>query len=447
MVSVLILDLVLLAIAVFGPLRWAFIAYLLLSTIDFPGEKTAVGMLNTAKGLIVPLYLMWRLRDYSGHRTPIAAPIAWMALIAYTGIAAFWSIFPLSALKMVGHMAGLLLICLVLARATKGGFLSTESIVPLILGSIALGGLRLFLAPHWADEPDRFTSFTTAQGFAAFLSSLFCFALCSRAMRTSVRICMCSILMLALLFNGSRIWFAGILVAILLAFVIAEFRPWVKICGVGFATVAVTLLVWERSALIGVLRDDAQSNRIAAAITALYEGDTTSTGLGTLNFRRGIDAAGIARIEDSSVLELIFGHGTSNGAVITGSLYKSYSGYADPNRMMHDDWLRIFYEWGLVGFALWCTFVGSIALFAYEGVRLDRNGNAAPLLVYLPAFLIAFAGENFLAGAGSAATNGLLLSIAFATISHRRVSARQFPGVARLRGAPPQELSAGVARW
>ncbi|MBV9406881.1 MAG: O-antigen ligase family protein [Acidobacteriaceae bacterium] len=308
--------------------------------------------------------------------------------------------------------------------------------------------LRLLVAPRWADDPSRFTSFSPAQGFAAFLAALFCVGLAARSIRTNVRILCCSALAAALILNGSRIWFVGIVIASLLSVAISDLRPWMKICGAGLLTIMVAVLIGAGDRIIDILNEEARSNRIVAAISALYSGDVASSPLGTLRFRRGIDAAGIDQIRNASFTELVFGHGTSNGSTITGSLYRSYSRFTDPNRMVHNDWLRIIYEWGLVGFGLWCTFIVSIVLFAWKGMRLDWAGNSRPLLVYIPAFLTCFAAENFLAGAGSAATNGLLLLIAFATVSHRYVRharVMQAADAVYFRDELHQELLSGSA--
>ncbi|MBV9612251.1 MAG: hypothetical protein JO091_07255 [Acidobacteriaceae bacterium] len=449
MLFVIVLYAALIAVAAFGPLRWAFVAYILLCLIEFPGEKSAVGMLNLTKGIFLPLYLLWRLRAYSGHRTIIAAPVAWALLVVYAGIAAAWSFFPIAGLKMVGHLAGLLIIAFVLVRATKGGFIGPKSLLPLTIGTLALAVLRLIFEPRWADDPARFTSFAPAQGFAAFLAALFCVGLASRSIVANVRLFSCAALAIALVFNGSRIWFGGIIVATVLAIIVSGLPAWGKICGAGLITILIAVLIGGKDTILGLVSEEAPSNRIAGAITALYSGDSASSPLGTLRFRKGIDAAGIERIRSSSFGELLFGHGTSNGSVITGSLYRSYSKFSDPNRMVHNDWLRILYEWGLVGFCLWSTVIVSLVLFAWVGMRIDPSGNSKPLLVYIPVFLTAFAGENFLAGAGSAATNGLLLLIAFASISHRYVRRARVVALtdaAALHSPLPEELLSGSAR-
>ncbi len=441
MILVVTLYVVLVAVAAFGPLRWSIIAFLLLSTIDFPGERSAVGILNSGKGILLPLYLLWRLRRYSGHRTVIVAPLAWGALVIYAAIAGFWSIFPLSALKLVGHMAGSLLICFVFVRATKGGYLSQTVLVPVTIGTLILGLLCFAFEPAWTGEAGRFTSFMPAQGFASFLGALFCLALCSQALKLQVRIAVCLAIVIALVFNGSRIWFLGILISTVIALLISDLRPWIKFCTLGAIVILASLLIRESSLIVERLGRDASSNRIVAALSAFYEGNSASRGLGTLNFRKTIGATAIERIKESSLSELILGRGTSNAAIVTGSLYRGYSGYGDPNRMLHNEWLRILYEWGIVGFLFWGLFVGSIAVFAFEGIRNDPDGNSKALFAYLPSFLIGLAGENFLAGAGSAMSVGFLLLIGTASIAHRQARDR---GYQRTRARSAQRAESDV---
>jgi hypothetical protein len=402
------------------------IAFLLLSTIDFPGNRSVVGLLNAGKGIIVPLYLLWRLRAYSGHRNVIVAPIAWGALVVYAAVASSWSTFPISAWKLVGHMTGSLLIAFVFVRATKGGYLSQNVLVPVTAGTLGLAFLCFTFEPNWTGEPGRFTSFLPAQGFASFLGALFCLSLCAQTLKRQTRIIVCTALLAALIANGSRIWFLGILIAAVIALLISDVRAWIKFCTLGGLVILSSLLVWQSGNIVERLGHGAPSNRIVAAIAAWYQGDSASQGLGTLNFRRTIVASAVERIKEASLSDLVLGHGTSDAAVITGSLYKGYALYGDPNRMLHNEWLRVLYEWGLIGFLFWCLFIGSIAVFAFEGIRNDPEGNSKPLFAYLLPFLIGLAGENFLAGAGSAMSTGFLLLIALASISHRQAHGRGY---------------------
>ncbi len=412
-----ILYILLFLAALFAPLRWSMVACLLLCNIDFSSDSTGIGLPNLLKGIVLPLYLLWRLRAYAGHQKTIIAPIAWILLAIYAAIAASWSFFPLAALKLAGQMTGSLLICFVFLRAAKGGYLAPSVVVPVTIGTLALAALHSLFDPHSGSD-HRFSSYAYAQTFAAFVAALYCVALCSKTLRLSIRVSLCAILAATIVFDGSRIWFIGILIATLLALLISEMRPWLKICAFGLAISSAAVFVASADRIMALLAQHAESNRIAAAITAAYQGDIKSAGLGTYRFRRGADAKEIEAIKDSSITELIFGHGTSNGGlVIVGSGFKANM---DPNRLMHNEWLRVMYEWGIIGLTLWLMFLVSIGVFAFQGLRNDGNGYAKPLLVYLPAFLVALAGENIIAGAGTAANMGFLLLIALASLSHRR---------------------------
>src|SRR5438309_159903 len=107
---VLTLWLLLFFISAFAPLRWSMAAFLCLSVMDFDSGRGAIGGLNVLKGLVLPAYLLWRLRRYSGHQPLPAAPVGWLLLVAYVGIAASWSFFPQSAGKLAVQMAGSFLI-------------------------------------------------------------------------------------------------------------------------------------------------------------------------------------------------------------------------------------------------------------------------------------------------------------------------------------------------
>jgi O-antigen ligase len=210
---------------------------------------------------------------------------------------------------------------------------------------------------------------------------------------------------------------------LVLALAVSASPAWLKICTVGLTVLICVALVAESDPVLGFLALQSRSNRVAAIITALYEGDRTASGLGTLLFRRQLNARTLTALASSSPPQLLFGHGTSNGRFLLGELNK---GIGDPNRAVHNEWLRILYEWGILGLLLWLAFMGSITVFAWQGVRGDPRGYAKPLFVYLPAFWLALLGENILAGAGHAENVGFILLLAIAAISHRRTAPRSF---------------------
>jgi hypothetical protein len=442
--TVVVLWVCLAALAVAAPLRLSLIAFLCLATIDFEGGTGTFALFNLLKGLVIPVWLLWRLRAFRGYRRPVLAPIAFAVLIVYAALASFWSIFPQPALKLVGHLTGSLLIAFVFTRATKGGLLTARTVLPVAVGVLALGVLCTYgFGGKWADDPHRFSSFMPAQAYAAYLAALYAISLTGPGISLAMRLGVSGLLGSAMILNGSRIWFAGMVLTTLLAVAVAKLETWVKLMAALVAAACVLLLFADLPALVAYLSKDQSGNRIASAVSAAYAGRRNATGLGTLNFRRQVNALAVQRIENSSFTTLLLGHGTSNGAVITGSLFYGYRKYVDPNRMFHNEWLRVLYEWGFIGEACWILFVGSLARFAWLGFRSDADGNARPLLVYLPAFLLGLWGENLLAGAGSAASVGFLWAIALASISHRRFERRQrqYSRQATLSAFPISEMS------
>jgi len=429
----IVLYAVLFIIAVFAPLRWSLIAYLILSTIDL-GTSTArsdIGAFNVAKGMILPLYLLWRLRDQAGHSEVILAPIAWCGLAVYAGIAASWSLYPMFAIKLVGHMLGSFVICLVFLRATKAGYIHLSSVLPVTIGALAMAIIKTTFMPWFGGETDRFTAFASAQSFAAFLTALYCVALCATSLRLGIRIVLCIALASAVVFDGSRIYILGITIATLLFVLISAAETWIKIYSFALTIILVAVVIAEADTVMRMIARKANSNRIANAITASYQGDTKGTGLGTYRLRRELDRRALDALRQSRVEQILFGHGTSDAVTIVGGLARA----PDPNRCLHDEWLRVMYEWGLMGLALWMSFFSSIVLYAVRGYRIDPLGHAKPLLLYLPAFMLGLTGENIIAGAGNDVSVGFLLLIALASVSHRifarRLAARVFaPSVA-----------------
>lgn len=415
MTLALILYAVLFAAVLLAPLRWSLAAYLILSTIDLGSMNASIGLLNTAKAFLLPAYLLWRLRKHAGHGQIIVAPIAWGLLIVYAATAACWSLYPMFAIKLVGHMIGLLIICLVFTRATKGDYLTPAVVLPVSIGVLLLAVLRSVFAPTFQGEAERFKSFSSAQSFAAFLAALYCVALCSKSLRLAIRLPLCGALAAAIILDGSRLWMLGLLLSTLVALFVSNAAAWMKVCVAGLSFIVLALGVAEGDLILRLLAREAPSNRIAAAIVAGYRGDLKSYGLGTYRFRRELDFRALDALSTSSAKELTFGHGTSNSAVLAGGLARN----PDPNRIMHDEWLRVLYEWGVIGALFWLVFFSSITIYAVQGVKRNRGWYSKPLLIYLPAFALGLAGENIIAGAGNDVSTGFLLLIAFASASHR----------------------------
>jgi len=416
----------LLPVALFAPGRWAILAWLLMGNLDTTGptqEASAqVGWMNAAKAIAIPIWLWWRLRREPSQVLSTLPAKLWISLGVYAAIATLWSPFPIAAIKLVGNMAGIILMVILLEKSVRGGLLGPRIFSLLIIGSLALGVLQTYVYAgrtygfDGTDEPLRFTSFASAQQYAGYLVA-FLALLLSQGTFARARTPLLAAVSVALILNGSRTWIAGAGL-LLIAYGWLSFRRLVAYIAFGFATMALGALL-----LVNLTRLDADSitdssGRVTATLSAILAGHDTShnAGLRNLNFRLAMYDAALNEIRSSDARELLFGHGTSSGGMVALRAFPArYKlDHLDPNRTIHDEWLRVFFEWGLLGLAL---FVG-VFFTLIAGLVIKCRGRASKspagaVLAALPAFLAAVSTENVIAGAGNAImmSFGIVISI------------------------------------
>ena len=410
--------LITLPVILFGKPRWALLAWLLTANLDLTGPSNAVnlsvGWLNVLKSLGLPIYLGFRLRGIPSTvwRTPPA--LFWLGLAFYAAVATLWSVYPVAAFKMIGHMVGIVLILVVLEKFARGGVLDATVWRWFIVSSIAMALFQTYViggSTYGFDGPDqavRLTSFVGAQHFAALLVAFLAVTLWLDPLPRWSRWMLIACLLVCIFLNGSRTWFLGALF-VLVAYLRFEHRRVIGPAAVGAAGMVLTVLA---AGNLGLLEPDRYVNtdsRIIATLNALLAGQDTPkrAGLRNIGFRTKIYRGFYEELSDADVREVLFGHGTSNGARIA-KLVLPRRQRLDPNRVVHNEWFRVVYEWGIVGLLLWLasfvTLVG--AVMVNRALASSRRMNTA-LLSYLPGFVLALSTENAFAGAGMAMTFGL----------------------------------------
>lgn len=421
-----ILCLILIPLVLFAPLRWAVLAWLIMGNLDATGPSTevssSIGWINTTKGIILPMYLWWRLRGATSETVSSLPVRLWMGLTIYAATASLWSPFPLAALKLVGNMIGITLTILVLEKAARMGLLGKRTITPLILISLALGVVQTFVFGgvtfgfDGADEPTRFSSFVWAQQYAAFLVAFLTVVLWERESQRGVRTTLLCLLGAAIIMNGSRTWFFGVALVLVVYFCFS-FRRTFAFVALGLSAAALGVLLAFNLSASATDPLDATSSRIVATLGALTTGQDTAhnRGLANLDFRLAIYRDVIDEVRNSDARELFFGHGTSSGGNVVLRVFPWIfkADRLDANRAIHNEWLRALYEWGVTGFvlliAVFTTLVVGLTL-RYRGPGTRARPTA--ILSFLPAFLLAFTTENVIASAGSAMTMSLALMVA-----------------------------------
>ena len=429
---------ILLPCVLFSPLRWSVLVWLVMGNLDTTGPSSsvteAVGWMNASKGILLPLYLWWRLRSSKDEGLPSTPAHLWILFVLYAAVASLWSPFPLAAMKLVGNLVGTFLTFVVALKAARLGLLGGKALIILVLASLGLGALQTFyyggtaFGFDGADRPARFSSFVGAQQYGAFLVAFFAIALWYRAFGLRTRVWLAAINVVALVLNGSRTWFLGATL-VLAVYLLLSFRKVlasVTLVVVGLLFGALLLENFDSTGS-DLLTDP--SSRITATLSAVVTGQDTpqNIGLSNLNFRLAIYTKVVEELRDASPLNLLFGHGTSSGGTVVMRVFpRSYmADTLDPNRSIHDEWLRVLYEWGIVGFVLLLAILVTLVVeLARRSEQTIGSIGSPAFFSFLPAFLLAFSSENLIASAGNAVTMSLALIVALRWSPRRRMPIR-----------------------
>jgi O-antigen ligase len=245
----------------------------------------------------------------------------------------------------------------------------------------------------------RFTTFSGAQSFAPFLLCivvllLFCEKLSVFTFVTSVAASA------AILETGSRSTFLGLLWVLLVYGIFSATRSAQRIrLGMIFKRA-----LWFAAAVAVILTVVVQllpENRLNEMVTAAVEKNATVDDVGTFGWRFSLYQRTLDEVTHRSPVRMLLGSGTSSGAdlVLDEGFFQEAN--VDPNRAIHDEFLRAAYEWGLIGLCAFLLFFGSILKFAFATLRDHRSPQAWAFLAISVPLLISLSVENFLADSGS----------------------------------------------
>ncbi len=410
----------LLPVILFAPPRWALLAWLITTNLDATGPSRAVnssfGWINALKAVGLPALLLFRMRRVPSLFWKSLPVAAWVALIGYASVAMLWSSYPLAAMKIVGNMIGILLAILALEKFARSGFLDVKLLQAFVVCTLLLGVLQTAVYQgtvfgfDGANRPARFTSFVAAQQYAALLVALLAAIIWLRPQMTSHRYALLFSLLAAIYFNGSRAWFVGA-VLVIGTYTVTSRKRTLGIGVLGCAAAVLLGLMVVGIDFPGTQHSIQPDSRIVTTLSKLFnkEQNTGTQRIRNLPFRLSMDKGVLDALSAAATWQVVFGHGTSNGGEIPQAVFpRNYSATrVDPNRSIHNEWLRVLYEWGLVGLLLWCVVFLGLTIGTLRISHSGLTGNwAKALLAYLPALVLALGAENILAGAGTAVTIG-----------------------------------------
>lgn len=399
------------------PLRFTMVAYITMCSVDMPG----IG--NIIKIIVVPFIIyakfinfdkknniQWSL--FRGRKTNKHTYVIWAAFTVYVTLAILWSQTgnTVAGIKVVYNLVGICLSYLVFRKAHEHKLLNTSFLTTTVLITLALGIVQTYVLDQiYGAQFSRFTGFVASQPYAAFLVGLLALVVWNTKYTIATKFCLGTFLIIALILNSSRTWFIGASIVLILY---ALIRSKASSLHMSLVSTSIGIFVALLAVFYGYAMDNREnletSNRLFQGFYALVSEDKESSG-GTIGFREAMNAGMISELKNSSSSELFFGHGTSSAEYV-GRKYQSYQFNGeeiDANRVAHNEWLRILYEFGILGMTIWIIFwISCIIYLIKKGTRM------IPIVSYALGMIVAFTTENVLMSAGSLGICALLIILA-----------------------------------
>jgi hypothetical protein len=427
--------------------RWALLSLLLGANVNViqPGFLSAasVGWQNGLETLVLPTVLLLRLTGFKMPRFRWGVPaLAWAALTLYAAVSILWSPFKVSGVKMVGFLAAWFILYLVFHLAWQRMILDEGLLIAALWCSLALACIQTYLLGCPEEVvTHQFTSFTAADSFAIFLCSILAFLLFSRgrSWRRNVSLAAC---VLGVILAEDRTALIG-LGFLLLVWLLRRRQAIGTSFGVGFATavpalVVLLLLFFGLRAVMAWRMPESRLNEL------LQLGSSSAASLqdiGTLAFRLDMYESTLSELSGRTPPALVFGSGTASGGGLSFAGQEQYLLGMDPNRTIHNEFLRVLYEWGLIGLSLGLALIFHLVRQCWCLAVLEGSLPAMAAVGMLPAMLLLLIDGNPLSSPAATMGMGLVLVL---TYGFSAASPHVAQMSARTTGVKPSQKRSGA---
>jgi O-antigen ligase len=142
-------------------------------------------------------------------------------------------------------------------------------------------------------------------------------------------------------------------------------------------------------------------NRLDELLTVATSRDNTFEDIGTFAWRLSIYQTTLEGLSGRSWSELLIGSGTSSGADVALQTGFFQEENVNPNRCIHDEFLRCLWEWGLLGLSSFVLFLVATFRLCFKLIRETGCPQAWAWLAILGPLLIGLLVENVLADGSS----------------------------------------------
>lgn len=431
------------------PWRWSLAAFMALSHLTLPSLAGGGGDLvldNLAKAVILPTVLLGRTR-LGALRLLVERPMfgVWIGFFVFSGVAVLWSPFPEDGVKAVGYLYGYTATIMIFWFSLRR---KREEVVSAFRAAawfgLAAACVQTFLlgGRYSGASADRFSSFVAPQSFGVFLALSFgvltVFHLRGRR-RPASHDLLLVVLVPAVILNGSRFSLAAVA-----AITCWSVGVWLvrntNLRRLSMAAVSTTVVL---AVLMGGLYlaprswwsnlDRPGELPRAAALLGVVSGSYDLEDIGTMRFRLEMYEAILDYSASRSRREHWFGSGTSSVGEVVATGYYKYRQMdfvtVDANRVAHNEFLRVYYDLGVVGLALMIVLCCGLIVAALRLALRERAVRSWILVALIMVVLVALASQNLFAA--SVHPSGMVVSLIVALVLVRWDQAPRSPAPAR----------------
>lgn|SRR5690348_7159470 len=436
-----ILFWVLVAIFLCVPPRYAVLIFILIAQLDLTGvafySDVSLGWENTLKVIVIPAILLLRVRPIDLLPTAFRfARNAWVCLVAYAALAIAWSPYRLSGVKLIGYFYSYSVLFVVFCCAWRRHWITRGWLIGLVSVSLCFAGFQTYVLGNAYGDPEygnRFTTFADAQSFAPFLICLIILlVICNRRTVGSLMVAIAAVFGLVL--TGSRSSLIGFAwVALIIGIALAKQANRQLRLSILVRNIAIGCLIFAFLGLL-VLNELPQSrmNELVEIVTS-YDNHSLES-VETFAWRLTVYAEAVKDLSNRGWRGLAIGSGTSSGALVGLQTGYFTEANVDPNRVIHDEFLRSLYEWGIVGLLTFLFFLAALLRLCLRIIKLTSSPYAWACIAAFGPLVIGLLIENIFADGAS--PGGVAYCLLFASLV-----AQLRPAIAKAKASASQPVN------
>lgn len=410
----------------FAPLNVAILALLTSTHLNLTWGATETGTiswLNALRIIILPtvLYVRFIIKGKTRRIKYGKGYVVWLVFCIYSILSCFWlmEFNYIQYIKQVGYLYTYTITFMLLCRSYITKYLNEKVIIYSAICATIIAIIQTYYFGNIFGQTlnwDRFVSFSAKQQFAEFLLSIFVLLIASKKLNYKSKIIIVLILFLQLLLNGSRTGIMGMVAAlvIIIIFEIINKRiEAIKFMMVLFSFVVISILIggsfYKNEVKVSI-------DKIRISELFDYAKDNKLNKIGSMNDRVNIWKRVTNEIEDFDVVEHVSGRGLTSGSKFVSKM-GLHDASVSANRIFHNDYLRIYYELGLIGELIFITFIGFVVLLAFKLMVINHD---CTLLAFIPGFIAFLGVENILAASGNAGGMGIMLVLSYSVVANSK---------------------------